>query len=193
MRAIYSPLQALISSCQAGEARAQEKLYHQFYPYAISLALHYSGNRDTAEEVVQDAYIKCFNALKRMEGEFQGNFKPWFRRIIVNTAIDRYRAERKRLTTEDIDENQLSLLGATTNNALEKFTQQDTFHLLQTLPPSYRLVFNLHALEGYTHAEIAELLSISEGTSKSNLFKARKILQRLFANYFDLPKAANHG
>ncbi|MEL6806072.1 MAG: sigma-70 region 4 domain-containing protein, partial [Bacteroidota bacterium] len=68
-----------------------------------------------------------------------------------------------------------------------------TFHLLQALPPSYRLVFNLHALEGYTHAEIAELLSISEGTSKSNLFKARKILQRLFAKYFDLPKAANHG
>lgn len=193
MRAIYSPIKALISGCQAGEARAQEKLYHQFYPYAISLALHYSNSRDTAEEVVQDAYVKCFNALMRMDADFEGSFKPWFRRIIVNTAIDRYRAEKKRLTTEEITEHQLANMGTAPNGALEQFAKQDTYHLLQVLPPSYRLVFNLHALEGYTHAEIAELLGISEGTSKSNLYKARKILQRLCGHYLDLPKVANHG
>lgn len=193
MRAIHSPLQALIIDCQANDARAQEKLYTQFYPYAISLALHYSSNRELAEEVVQDAYVKCFKALREMDLDFSGSFKPWFRRILVNTAIDRFRAERKRISTEEISEFRLADMGYDSNGALAVFDQQEVYRLLQLLPPTYRLVFNLHALEGFTHAEIAEELGISVGTSKSNLYKARKILQRLSDRFFDTPKAVNHG
>ncbi|MEM6398440.1 MAG: sigma-70 family RNA polymerase sigma factor [Bacteroidota bacterium] len=193
MRAIHSPLQALIVDCQAGDARAQEKLYYQFYPYAISLALHYSSNRELAEEVVQDAYVKCFKALIKLDGDFVGNFKPWFRRILVNTAIDRFRAERKRLMTEEISDVHLADLGYDINGAMAVFDQQEVYGLLQLLPPAYRMVFNLHALEGFTHAEIAEELGINEGTSKSNLYKARKILQRLSDRFFDTPQVVNHG
>ncbi|MEM7574476.1 MAG: RNA polymerase sigma factor [Bacteroidota bacterium] len=193
MQSVEGPLNDLITACHQGNPKAQERLYRRFYPYAMSLALHYSKDREQAEEIVQDAYVKCFRSLQKER--FAGAFKPWFRRIVVNTAIDRYRSEQKRLQTEELTEyHSFSAVGGTAGNAaIESLSQQDLYRILQVLPPMYRLVFNLHALEGYTHPEIAEKLGVSEGTSKSNLYKARRRLKELAGNYFNRDNQVNHG
>ncbi len=193
MQSVEGPLNDLIIACHQGKPKAQEQLYRQFYAYAMSLALHYSRDREQAEEIVQDAYVKCFRSLQKEL--FKGAFKPWFRRIVVNTAIDRYRAEQKQLKTEELtDFISLSSSGGTAgNHAIDSLSQQDLYKILQVLPPMYRLVLNLHALEGYTHPEIAQKLGVSEGTSKSNLYKARRRLQELAGHFFNRDNHVNHG
>lgn len=172
----------LLQECYCREATAQGQLYHRYYPFARRVALNYAGDASGAEDIVQDAFIKLFRHLE--EDAFSGNFEKFFRRVIVNTGIDHYRARstRQRLTGHFGRAPQQQ-----TNNAGPgEMEAQDVQRFLQQLPPRYRMVFSLFVMEDYAHPEIAKRLGISVGTSKSNLAKARKQLRKLVGPYFQL-------
>ncbi|MEL7159887.1 MAG: sigma-70 family RNA polymerase sigma factor, partial [Bacteroidota bacterium] len=147
-------------------------------------ALHYAGNREEGEEIVQDAFVKFFRKLSKEVPS--GNPRTYFGRIVVNAAIDLLRQRKRRPGTVAMDDVHLATAGCERNTGTDELQRQEIYRLLQMLPPSYRLAFNLFVLEGYSHPEIARKLDISEGTSKSNLAKARKHLRRLATQYYQL-------
>ena len=169
----------VLGSCR-GEANAQQALYAAAYPYGLTVALYYGDNRQTAEEVLQDSFLKLFQTLAKNEAPPE-QFRPWFRRIVINTAIDAYRRRQRELRVIPLPAREVAL-----NGAIDRLNTQDLYRLLHCLPPTYRIVFNLHVLEELSHPEIAALLDISVGTSKSNLHKARRYLQRLAPPFFNL-------
>ena len=174
-----SVLHDLTAACSRSDAAAQRAWYTYSYAYGITVALYYGSNREEAQEILQDSYLKVFAHFAKGEPA-PAHHRSWFRRIIINTAIDYYRRQQRR-----------SLVVLITspfahNRAIETLDAADLYRLVQRLPPTYRMVFNLHVLEGYSHPEIARRLGISIGTSKSNLHKARTQLQRLAGPYFNL-------
>lgn len=170
-------LERILDGCRAGSKVAQQALYYQFYSYALTVGLHYSKNKEEAEEIVHDAFLKVFAKMKQFSG--QGNFKAWFRRVLINVAIDYSRKNSKKWDISKVAPAEASVK----NEALPQLELEDIWVLLQKLPPSYRMVFNLHVLEGFTHREIADKLGISIGTSKSNLARAKSKLQSLVQAY----------
>ena len=171
-------LTTLLAACYRREVSAQERLYHQWYAFARAKAYPYGRNLSEVEEIVQDAFLKLFTALAKEV--FMGSFSPWFRRIIVNAGIDhyrRYQVNQQRVAAKWVRQDSVA------NEAEQSLEQEDCLRFLQRLSPAYRLVFTLHVFEGYRHPEIAARLGISEGTSRSNLFKARELLRPLVAAY----------
>jgi RNA polymerase sigma-70 factor (ECF subfamily) len=181
-------LKEIIAGCLRNDRKAQQELFKFFYGRMLTVCLRYTNDRDTAQEVLQEGFIKVFEKLKTFD--YNGSFEGWVRRIFVNTSIDYIRKAKKDpfLTDNDNDFK----LGA--ENLMEDQEEMEVFDLkaeialdaIQQLSPAYRSVFNLYVLEDYSHKEIAEILGISEGTSKSNLSKAKinlqKILEQKFAN-----------
>ncbi len=161
----------LIERCLKQQASAQKELYELYFNYAMSVALRYCQNRDEAIEVVNDAFMRALNSLSQFDP--QQLFKPWFRRIVVNTAIDHYRKNK----TYFVQDTESHIDEGVEPEVFTQFSTSDIMHCVQQLPPSYRVVFVLYAVEGYKHHEIADMLKISEGTSKSNLAMARNKLQ----------------
>jgi len=153
----------------------------------MSIALHYAGQREEAEEIIQDSFVKLFRQLAK--GALKGSVRAYLSRIVINTSIDLLRKRKRQLKTEEITDRSVSAAGSSRNTGGDRLQEQEIFRLLQMLPPAYRLVFNLHVLEGYTHPEIGKKLGISEGTSKSNLSKARKKLQHLATVYYQMKPA----
>ena len=183
-------LNQIIKGCQKGRSKAQRKLYYKFYSYGLTVALHYASSREEAEEIVHDGFIKVFNKIPQYR--FQGAFRGWFRRIIVHTAIDYYRKEKvyqegARLISLNAKKTCVA------NEALNRLELEDAWKVLQSLTPAYRMVFNLFVLEEYTHAEIADELNISIGTSKSNLSKAKKKLRQIAPPFFHQQPNSIHG
>ena len=148
----------------------------------LAVCLRYTRHRMEAEDILQDAFIKVFDNIGRFE--FKGSFEGWIRRIVINTALKNY--SKKSFKQEQIGlENQPELpLDPEIYSNLE---EEELLRLINRLPDGYRLVFNLYAVEGYSHKEIAELLGIQESTSRSQLVKARKMLQGMI---IDLQKIA---
>ncbi len=180
---------ALLCAAHRGEERAQRLLYESHYPLARAVALQYADDADSAEDIVQEAFIKLFRDL--LVREFRGDFTAYLRRIVVNTGIDHYRAGRRRLRLFD---RLRSAPPPVQYNAGEQLLgEHDVYRLLQQLTPAYRLVFNLYVIEGYLHEEIAAKLGISVGTSKSNLSKAKRRLRQLAGPYFQLETDTHHG
>jgi RNA polymerase sigma factor (sigma-70 family) len=174
--------QKLIKACINGELLAQKKLYNLYASKFFAVALRYSKNREEAEDILQDAFIKIFDNLQQFQ--FKGSFEGWMRRIVVNTAIEYYRksligfkdaVEFESIVVQDFD--------------IQTYDYEQLVNLIQELPIGYRTIFNLYAIEGYTHIQIAEILNISEGTSKSQFSRARSILKekvnKLFNNKSD--------
>lgn len=189
--AVDSPtLEALVRSSAEGRATAQRALYERLYPYGMSIALHYAKQREEAEEITQDSFVKLFRRLlKKMP---DGEIKPYFSRIVVNSAIDLLRKRKRQRLPEELS-NDLAVEGVSRNTGTDDIEREEIFRLLQLLPDSYRLVFNLHVLEGYSHPEIGKKLGISEGTSKSNLFKARRKLKQLAAKFYQINESSPRG
>ena len=151
----------------------QEKLYKHFYGYAMGVGLRYLADRNDALEVVNDAFIKVFNSIKHFENEKL--FKPWLRRIIVNTAIDRRRKDMKLLNQTDLEEAEhVSGLPA----ALESLNAADILNLLKGLPEAQRMVFNMYEIDGYSHEEIGQTMGIPASSSRVNLTRAKEKLRR---------------
>lgn len=163
-------LEQLITNCQKKNAKAQEELYKRYARVLFSICLKYSPNYADAEDTLQDAFMTIFDKIPQYKAK--GSFEGWLKRVTINTALQRYRKpsmleivsnEDIKEVTVDIDEDDLSL--------------DFLLGIIQQLPDRYRLVFNLYVLDGYSHKEIGGLLSISDGTSKSNLARARQILK----------------
>lgn len=174
-------LKIIIEGCVRNERKAQEQLFKLFYGKMLSVCLRYTVDHDSAQEILQDGFIKVFEKLDSFD--FKGSFEGWVRRIIANTAIDAIRKSRK---MPYLSENGSEFITETENPMEEAEIQnfrelkaEVAMHAIQKLSPAYRTVFNLYVLEEYTHKEIAEMLGISEGTSKSNLAKAKQNLQRI--------------
>lgn len=146
----------------------------------MSISLRYAGNRDEASEILNDAFMKIFINLKKFD--LSKPFKPWLRKIVVNTAINHFHKKQREIQVEDM---QKARNEGDTEKILSGISYQEVIGLLQKLPPSYRTVFNLYVIEGYSHDEIATMLNIATGTSKSNLFKAKEQLKIILSDYFE--------
>ena len=162
----------LRAACIRGESSSQKKLYNGFYGFAMSICLRYAQNRDEAVEILNDGFYKVLTRLERYDPAKP--FLPWLARIMTNTAIDHYRSQLRHPITSDITEMEISGADPVIDS---KLNYDDLIKIVQTLPHGYRTVFNLYAIDGFTHEEIAGQLGISVGTSKSNLFKARQKLR----------------
>ena len=168
-------LTELITGCQSGKRKAQEMLYQLFASKMLGVCMRYATDKMEAEDMLQNGFIKVFGKIKDYRGE--GAFEGWVRRIMVHAAIEYYRKNHKMMQLVDMglagEEQSVHAVAA---NSLEA---KDLLAMIQTLPPGYKLVFNLYALEGYAHKEIAAMLGISEGASKSQLSRARTILKEM--------------
>ncbi len=163
--------------CLHNDRRSQKALYDRFYGYALSVASAYCGQEEEAREVLNDAFLKIFTSIDRYDEAF--SFTTWLRTIVVRTAINHYRKHLGDLAWSDMSEEmELSV----DDDFLSKMAADEVLDLVQKLPTSYRLSLNLFALEGHSHPEIAEMLDISVGASKSNLSKARAKLKQMMAN-----------
>jgi RNA polymerase sigma-70 factor (ECF subfamily) len=150
----------------------------------MSISLRYANNRDEASEILNDAFMKIFGNLKKFD--LSKPFKPWLRKILVNTAINHYHKKQREMNVEEM---QNAKNESDTEKILSAISYQEIIGLLQELPPAYRTVFNLYVIEGYSHDEIAAMLDIATGTSKSNLFKAKEQLKIILTNYFEVDYA----
>jgi RNA polymerase sigma factor (sigma-70 family) len=162
----------LLAGCLKGDARMQEALYRKFSAKMYAVCLRYAAKSEDASDILQDGFVKVFRNLDKYRSE--GSFEGWMRRIFVNTAIEHF---RKQHTVMSATEQQEAMLTDGQWNAFDHLAAKDIMNLVRTLAPGYRQVFNLYAVEGYSHREIAAMLGISEGTSKSQLARAKAILQ----------------
>jgi RNA polymerase sigma factor (sigma-70 family) len=171
----------LLAGCRRADRVMQRQFYHLFYGYALSICLRYVGTREEATEVVNDGFLRVFRGLASFDDtrpDLSGSLRGWLKKIMVRTAIDHFRTTERIPYQEDLDAAH-DEPAAPGTLPLEALAYQDLLHLVQQLPPAYRTVFNLYAIDGYKHEEIAQHLGITAGTSKSNLSKARTYLQRL--------------
>ncbi|OAQ41870.1 RNA polymerase subunit sigma-70 [Pedobacter psychrophilus] len=164
----------LLEDCKNRKRLAQKELYKNFFGYALKICLRYSNDKNEAIEMVNDGFMKVYNKLHLYNENYE--FKSWLGKIMINTAIDHYRQKIKKLNMEDLDKIEDQ---GKEDNILAGLKYQDLLKLIQKLSIAYRTVFNLFVIDGFSHIEISEKLSISEGTSKSNLFKARQQLKEM--------------
>jgi RNA polymerase sigma-70 factor (ECF subfamily) len=164
-------LQALLLACSAGDRKAQQTLFQHFSPVVYAICVRYMGASDEAKDMLQETMVKFFQ--KSNEFRFQGSLEGWVKRIAVNTCLDQMKKNKAKYAGS-LDEA-YDLSGDV--NASQPLETKDLLKLVASLPDGYRAVFNMYAIEGFSHAEIGEVLGISENTSKSQLFKARKWLQ----------------
>lgn len=165
--------QHLIAGCLKNDRRVQEKLYRRYANEMYSICLAYESDRDLAKDILQEAFIKVFKSIEQFDS--RGSLKGWIRRIITNTAIDFYR--KKGLENKFVEVNQIADIAAEREDDLVDFGSSDILSQVKRLPEGARIIFNLFALEGYSHKEIAEKLNITEGTSKSQFSRAKQLLQ----------------
>jgi len=170
----------LIKSCISGDRRMQELLYKKFSPKMYAICLRYAGNSDDAQDLLQEGFIKVFKNLEKFRSE--GSFEGWMRRVFVNTSIEHF---RRKVNLNSITENEEKGIEDSTWNVLDSLAEKDIIQLIQDLSPGYRTVFNLYVLEGYSHKEIGDILGINEGTSKSQLARAKMILQKKVNLFLD--------
>ena len=168
--------QQLIKGCISGDRASQEKLYNLFARKMMGVCLWYARNREEAEEILQDGFMRVFTYMHKFTGE--GSFEGWIRKIMVNAALFKYRNKSQLRAVVEYNADVHDTGTEENHSVLAMLDAKDLVKLVQTLPPGYRMVFNLHVLENMKHREIAEILGISEGTSKSNLADARAILQK---------------
>ena len=174
-------LLTIIKGCAANEAKSQKILYERYLGYALKIAFRYVGSYENAANAVNDSFIRIFKAIAKFEIKNTEDIEPmlmgWMRRIIINVSIDYMKKESLMAAHRTLQEN--AWLQA--DNAYEGDNQlmyKELVSLIRKLSPAYRVVFNLHVIDGYSHQEIARMLGISAGTSKSNLSKAKAFLQK---------------
>lgn len=166
-------LKILIEKCKKGDRKAQQSLYNLFKDKLYALCLKYCKNKDEAQDNLQDSFITIFQKIESYSGK--GSFEGWLKRITINKAIDRYKREPY---LEPIDNHHVAQEETTVDEKETHISLQVMLSLIQELPDRYRLVFNLYEMDNYSHKEISEILSVSEGTSKSNLHRAKVILKQ---------------
>jgi RNA polymerase sigma factor (sigma-70 family) len=171
-------LKSLLDGCKTSDRRSQELLYKQYFGFAMGICLRYTKNRDEALEVLNDSFLKVFNKIDKFD--FEKPFRTWVKRIVINTAIDNFRKQQKHYFHKDIDE--VISEESKEISAIDKLNFEDLLMLIHKLPHAYQVNFNLFAIEGFKHEEIAEIMQISVGTSKSNVSRARFLIRRMLEN-----------
>lgn len=176
-----------IEGCALNKRESQKAIYSSFYGYAMAVCDRYANSTDDSLEIMNDGFLKVFREMKNFTPAYAdvvNSFKGWVRKIMVYTAIDHYRKYHKhtRHITELKDD--LPQISSYENPAIDKLSCEEVIRAVQLLSPSYRTVFNLFVIEGYSHEEIAQQLGIAEGTSKSNLAKARANLQKILFKHY---------
>lgn len=161
----------LINGCMSGDRRMQKLLYDQYSSKMYAVCVRYMGNGDDAQDILQEGFIKVFRNLEKFRGD--GSFEGWIRRIFVNTAIEQIRKKKTDLSLTEKEE----IIELKTATAIDNMSEKDLLQIVSELSPGYRTIFNMYVVEGFNHKEISEILGISEGTSKSQLARARMILQ----------------
>ncbi|AMR31648.1 RNA polymerase subunit sigma-70 [Mucilaginibacter sp. PAMC 26640] len=163
----------LVLRCKAGQRKAQEMLYKLLAAKMMGVCLRYATDRMEAEDMLQNGFIKVFQKMQDYRGD--GSFEGWVRRIMVHSSIEYYRKHHRMMQLVEFDEAGLEpSVNAAAASSLEA---KDLLALVTALSPGYRMVFNLYAIDGYSHKEIAEIVGISEGASKSQLSRARAVLK----------------
>lgn len=163
-------LDQLITKCKSRDIKSQSEIYHLFAGKLFSLCLKYSKTKEEAEDNLQEAFITIFNKIDQYKSK--GSFEGWMKRIVINTALQTYRQKN---ILNLVEENYPEEVEVEINE--EYISLEFLLKIIQELPERYRMVFNLYVLDGYSHKEISDLLGIAEGTSKSNLSRARLILK----------------
>ena len=164
---------SLVIECVKGDSRAQRMLFERFSKKMLGVCMRYAKSTEQAEDVLQDGFIKVFSKLNDFKHD--GSLEGWIRRIMVNTSLDQIRKENKLMGNTSLDNVDYKLQ----NNAfvLENLAAKDLMKMVQSMPVGYKVVFNMFAIEGYSHKEISEHLGISENTSKSQYSRARAYLR----------------
>lgn len=170
----------LINGCMVGDRQMQEELYRRLAPKMYAVCLRYAIHVEEAEDILQEGFIKVFKKLGSFRNE--GSFEGWIRRIFVNTAIEHFRRGRY---LQPVTEKEERTIEGNYLSPLDDMAEKDILSLIQQLSPGYKTVFNLYVIEGYTHKEIADMLGITEGTSKSQLSRAKVILQNLVKEFIE--------
>lgn len=174
------PLIEIVEGCVKGDRKCQQAVFQKFYGRMLGLCMRYSRDREEARDILQDGFIKVFANIRNYGGN--GSFEGWIRRIVTNTAIDFYRKNKNapvNANSEMVDSSG-EVISDDENDEPEyiKIDNRDVIDAVQKLSPAYRIVFSLYVIDGFTHKEIAEKLGINEGTSKSNLAKAKINLRK---------------
>lgn len=188
MIVLENSLTDVIQGCRLGKRKAQETLYKLFAAKMLGVCARYATDKMEAEDMLQNGFIKVFNKILDFKSE--GSFEGWIRRIMVHSAIEYYRKHHKMMQLVNLDTPGAEL--AVNCVAATSLEARDLLAMIQTLPPGYRMVFNMYAIEGYSHKEIGEIMSISEGASKSQLSRARAILKEM-VNKTEEAKYENFG
>lgn len=163
----------ILKGCIKHDRKAQKLLYEQYAPGLLGACMRFTGNRAEAQDILQDGFIKIFKNIKDFEG--RSSLIGWMRRIVINTAITHYHKNLKHQYHYDIDE--VKNLSAGSSFEDFEFTREEMLGVITSLPAGYKMVFNLYAIEGFKHKEIAEKLNIDVNTSKSQYSRARKLIQ----------------
>lgn len=168
----------VIEECRKGNPKAQRSLYEYFAPRMMGVCIRYAGNRDAAGDLLQDGFVKVFTRLD--EYTATGSLEGWVRRIFINCALEKIRKERifSKVIEGEID------VEDTLPSVLETLTEMEMLQMIRLLPEGYRAVFNLFAIEGFSHKEIGEMLHITEGTSRSQYARARQSLQEMIKKMY---------
>ncbi|MEA5006784.1 MAG: RNA polymerase sigma factor [Rikenellaceae bacterium] len=170
----------IIQGCIHKNEKSREVLYRKFFGYAMSVALLYANDRGDATEIVNDSFIKIFKEIRKFDTSM--SFKSWFRRIVINTAIDRFRKESRKRTMIQVDELPVH---DTEPGVISKISAEEIFSLLNNLPLIHKTIFCLYEIEGYSHEEIAKELKIPESSCRVYLTRAKKRLQELYRLHFN--------
>ena len=176
---INSEERKLVKDCLKGSPLAQKNLFKKFYGLVMTICLRSANDKDEAKDILQESFIKVFKNLSNFK--FEGSLRTWIQRIVINTAIDKYRKDKQESGKIRIDNNTII---PEAESIVSNLNKDDLMKCISMLPTGYRTVFNLFVIEGYTHKDIADKLGISEGTSKSQLFKAKQILQQYIKERF---------
>lgn len=175
--------QDVIAGCVQGKPLAQRALYDKHAPKMLAVCFRYAKDRDEAEDMLQEGFIKVFHNINKFQN--QGSLEGWIRRIIVNTAIDMIRKNKALMLETPINDNLSENLIA--DEVTDNLDVEYLLNIIQELPTGYRLVFNLFAIEGYSHAEIGEKLNINESTSRSQYTRAKILIKkRIHGDYVDI-------
>ena len=164
----------LIEGCKRGERKAQKRLYEKYAGKMMSVCMRYAGNRESAQDLLQEGFIKIFTAIDSYTGS--GSFEGWIRRIIVNTALEFLR--KTDILRGAIDADDPAVVSEPDYSAVDKISADELMELIASLPTGFRTVFNMYAIEGYSHKEIGEALGIGESTSRSQYTRAKQLLQK---------------
>jgi RNA polymerase sigma-70 factor (ECF subfamily) len=173
--------ESLIDGCRRGDNKAQRQLYEQYSPKMLSICRRYVSDLAEAEGVMVNGFLKVFEKIGQFTGE--GNFEGWIRRIMVNEALMYIRSNRRASMMVDVDEAHAK---ECSEDAFSTLAAEDLLRLVESLPDGYRAVFNMYAIEGYSHREISEQLGITENTSKSQLSRARAMLKKQVTRLMDV-------